>query len=460
MSVLIELMYRYLVYYSAQFVYWNDKGTRRKGEIYISFIRYPHDLRIERISRDYTLCQIEDFGTSYRDTCRDLKIVVVTADTPGKDVIWSITIITTTLSCQMTTIRLGTRHRAKNTLSITMAHSDTGEGYYLKLTSWWSTRSFSSLYVHLTNVANDRSRTIVETDWSTFIILIMSSLSTLWFYDTYRDRWSTLSIKSSTELSNLIHYFRDEYDIESCAHTSCSDSSDSVEHWDTSTSISRWYAHVLFPPFSWFQRFLRSSIIRDYDATEWICQLRSRDDNVARPSSAISLGRTENTLFDITCHASECLLLQTKKSQDNTHSIVRHCPWTGSHPLYYCLRSTLQSSSDNMTKILDKRLTWTLCQREKKTTSSHSDQCHRARPGDDHLQEGLRSCVFSWYGSLESGLVKCFWVTSHIKLQIWKRQFKRSEVRDVVFENQTLDFTVVETMITSTRYTAAQTTRK
>ena len=80
-------------------------------------------------------------------------------------------------------------------------------GYYLKLTSWRRTRSFSSLYVHLTNVANDRSWTLVEKDWSRIIILIMSSLSTLWFYDTYRDRGSTLSIKSSTELSNLIHYF-------------------------------------------------------------------------------------------------------------------------------------------------------------------------------------------------------------------------------------------------------------
>ena len=164
--------------------------------------------------------------------------------------------------------------------------------------------------------------------------------------------------------------------------------------------------YVLFPPCVGFQRY---SFALPSSATTTLrsgfVELRSRDDIVVRPSSTIPLERRENTLIDITCLASEYLLLQTEKYQDNTHSIVRHCPWTGSHPLYFCLRSTLQSSSDNMTKIIDKRLTWTLRQREKKTTSSHSDQCHRARSGDDDLQEGLRSCVFSWYESLECGLV-------------------------------------------------------
>ena len=69
---------------SAQFAYYNDKGTRRKREIYISFIRYPHDLRIERESCDYTSCQIEESDTSYRDTCRDLKNVTVIAVAPEK----------------------------------------------------------------------------------------------------------------------------------------------------------------------------------------------------------------------------------------------------------------------------------------------------------------------------------------------------------------------------------------
>ena len=55
-------------------------------------------------------------------------------------------------------------------------------------------------------------------------------------------------------------------------------------------------------------------------------------------------------------HPNICFY-RRKKSQDNTHSIVRHWSWTGSHSLNYYWRSTLQSSSDNMTKILDKRLT-------------------------------------------------------------------------------------------------------
>ena len=52
--------------------------------MYISFIRCPHDLLIERLSRDYTLCQIEDSDTSYLDTRHDLKNVTVIVVTPVK----------------------------------------------------------------------------------------------------------------------------------------------------------------------------------------------------------------------------------------------------------------------------------------------------------------------------------------------------------------------------------------
>ena len=90
-------------------------------------MRYPHDLRIERGSRDYTTCPIEDSDTSYRDTCRDLKNVAVIAVAPGKDISSRITIITTTLSFQVTTLRLDARLCAKNTLSITIVNSDTGK---------------------------------------------------------------------------------------------------------------------------------------------------------------------------------------------------------------------------------------------------------------------------------------------------------------------------------------------
>ena len=113
--------------YSAQFAYYDDKGSRRKRQIYISFTRYPHDLRIERESRDNTKCQVEDSDSPYRDTCHDLKNVIVNAVTPGKDNTWSITIIFTTLSFQMTTLRLDARQRTKNTLSITIVNSDTGK---------------------------------------------------------------------------------------------------------------------------------------------------------------------------------------------------------------------------------------------------------------------------------------------------------------------------------------------
>ena len=113
--------------YSAQFVYYDGKGSHRKRQIYISFTRYPHDLRIQRESRDYTRGQMENSDSSYRDTRRDLKNVVVIAVTPGKDVTWSIPIITTTLSFQKTTIRLDARHRATNAFSITIVNSDTGK---------------------------------------------------------------------------------------------------------------------------------------------------------------------------------------------------------------------------------------------------------------------------------------------------------------------------------------------
>ena len=102
-------------------------GTRRKGEIYISFTRYPHDLRIEHESRTYTRDQMENSDSSYRDTRRDLKNVIVIAVTPGIDVTWSIPIITTTLSFQEMTLRLDARHRATNTFSITIVNFDTGK---------------------------------------------------------------------------------------------------------------------------------------------------------------------------------------------------------------------------------------------------------------------------------------------------------------------------------------------
>ena len=134
---------------------------------------------------------------------------------------------------------------------------------------------------------------------------------------------------------------------------------DITRYWDTSAIISRWYTHVLFHPSFEFQRFLHSSIFRDYDAAEWICQHRSRDENVARPSCAISLERTENTLFHITCHASECLLLQTEKVR-TTHT--RSSVIVPELDLIHCITdydrlSKVQSSCDNMTNILDKRLT-------------------------------------------------------------------------------------------------------
>ena len=142
-----------------------------------------------------------------------------------------------------------------------------------------------------------------------------------------------------------------------------------------------------------------------------------------------------------------------KKSQDNSHSIVRHCPWTGSHPLYYCLRSTLQSSSDNMTKILDKRLTWTLRQREKKTTSSHCDQCHRARYGDDHLQKGItqRSVFLTWVARKWT----CEVFLINVSYQAAKSGKDNSRAQKYVtsfFESDPF-FTDIETMITSTMTT-------
>ena len=103
------------------------KGHVGKEKFTSHFTRYPHDLRIERESRDYTRGQIEDSDSSYRDTRRDLKNVVVITVTPGKDVTWSIPIITTTLSFQKTTLRLDARHRATNTFSITIVNSDTGK---------------------------------------------------------------------------------------------------------------------------------------------------------------------------------------------------------------------------------------------------------------------------------------------------------------------------------------------
>ena len=155
-------------------------------KFYISFTRYLHDLKIEHGSRDNTRFQIENSDSPYRDTCHDLKNVVVVAVASGKENTCSMTISTTTLSFQKTTIRLDARHRAKDdaaSRSWTCELWDS-EGYNLNLTSGWSTRSFPSLFVDLTNVANDRSWTLAETDWSRFIILIMSSLSTLWFYVT------------------------------------------------------------------------------------------------------------------------------------------------------------------------------------------------------------------------------------------------------------------------------------
>ena len=89
-SFLIKLMYIFTVFEmkdrkcSVRFAYYDVKGSRRKGDIYISFTRYPHDLRIERGSRDYTLSQIEDSDTSYLDTCHDLNNVFVTAVASGK----------------------------------------------------------------------------------------------------------------------------------------------------------------------------------------------------------------------------------------------------------------------------------------------------------------------------------------------------------------------------------------
>ena len=194
-------------------------------KIYISFTRCLHDLQTERGSRDYTLRQIEDFDSPYRDTCHDLKNVNVDAVAPGKDNTWSITIITTTLSFQMTTLRLDARHRAKNTFSITIVNYGTGKEYYFKLTSGWSTRSFPSLCVDLTNVANDRSRTSAE-----------ERFNKIQYSDHVKSQYSEiftshieivvllLSIKNSTDLSKLIHYFRDECWIEPYAHTSSSDS--------------------------------------------------------------------------------------------------------------------------------------------------------------------------------------------------------------------------------------------
>ena len=88
--------------------------------------------------------------------------MTVIAVTPGKVFTWSITIITTTLSFQKTTTRLDARHRTKND-SVSRSWTPILEGYYLKLTSWWSTRSFPSLYVDLTNV-NERSIQNVSSD--------------------------------------------------------------------------------------------------------------------------------------------------------------------------------------------------------------------------------------------------------------------------------------------------------
>ena len=129
--------------------------------------------------------------------------------------------------------QIGRATSCEEWLNITIVNSGTRkDSSWNWRPDWRSTRSFPSLWVHLTNVTNQRPRTLVETDWTKFIFLIMSSLSNLWFYVTSRDRGSNLSNKSCTELYKLINYSRDEYWIEPCAHTSSSDSSDPVDSCD------------------------------------------------------------------------------------------------------------------------------------------------------------------------------------------------------------------------------------
>ena len=100
-------------------------------------------------------------------------------------------------------------------------------------------------------------------------------------------------------------------------------------YWDTSSSISRWYAHILFSLSTSVARWWRRSFILCY-----------------------SVGaKRKYTLWDYV----SCIRIfapTDAKSQDNTHSIVCHCPWTGSHPLYYYLLSTLKRSSDNVTLVV------------------------------------------------------------------------------------------------------------
>ena len=171
--------------YAAQFAYYDDKGSRRKRLIYISCTRYPHDLRIERGSRDYTLCQIEEFRhvvsryVSRFEKCDRDRSCSWKKKSHTEDYYHHDDIVFSDDDTQI--------GRATSCDEYVQYHDRKlwyWEGYYFKLTSWRSTRSFPSLCVDLTNVTNDRSRTLVETDWRRFIILIMSSLSTLWFYVT------------------------------------------------------------------------------------------------------------------------------------------------------------------------------------------------------------------------------------------------------------------------------------
>ena len=194
-------------------------------------------MQIESESRDNTRCQIEDSDSPYRDTCHDLKNVVVTAVAPGKDITWSITIIPTTLSFQMTTLRLDARHRAKNGAA---SRSWTlGQGRILLETD--VVTEYAELSVGMSgldqscersvqNVSRDRLNKIqysdhVKSQYS--VILLHISRSWIYFINQKLHR-----------MIQTNHSFFDECWIES-AHTSSSDSSDSVERCDQIETIIR-----------------------------------------------------------------------------------------------------------------------------------------------------------------------------------------------------------------------------
>ena len=155
----------------------------------------------------------------------------MTAVAPGKDVKWSIAIIITTLSFQMTTLRLDARHRAKNDAA---SRSWTlGQGRILLETDVLTEHAELSVAMRgldacyersVQNVSRGRLKKVhypdhVKSQYS----VILRHVTRSWIYFI------------NQKLHRIIqtnHSFFDECWIESYAHTSSSDSSDPVDSCD------------------------------------------------------------------------------------------------------------------------------------------------------------------------------------------------------------------------------------